>query len=58
MQYLGNFEPQHLHQIEALNPKLINPNHIERGKKLRLPGPTAQRMAENAKPAADKRNLR
>ena len=35
--YLGGFDSQRLHQIQALNPKLTNPNHIEVGQSIWLP---------------------
>ena len=38
-QYLGGYDPQRLRQIQALNPRLRNPDHIEAGQKLRLPVP-------------------
>jgi type II secretory pathway predicted ATPase ExeA len=37
VQYLGAYTPLRLHQIQALNPKLTNPDHIEIGQKIRLP---------------------
>ena len=38
VQYLGSYDSRRLHQIQALNPKLTNPNHIETGQRIRLPG--------------------
>jgi hypothetical protein len=37
-QYLGAFDGARLQQIKALNPWLTNPDHIEAGKELLLPG--------------------
>jgi general secretion pathway protein A len=39
MQYLGGFDQKRLHQIQVLNPKLTDPDHIEVGQNLWLPGP-------------------
>jgi general secretion pathway protein A len=41
VQYLGGFDLQRLHQIQALNPELIDPNFILAGQKIRLPGPAS-----------------
>jgi len=49
VQYLGGFDLQRLYQIQALNPKLTNPDHIEVGQKIRLPGPPPTRVANGAK---------
>ena len=38
VQYLGGFDLQRLHQIQALNPKLTDPDHIEIGQRIWLPG--------------------
>jgi hypothetical protein len=43
--YLGGFDQMRLHQIEALNPKLKDPGHVEIGQKLWLPGPTIDFLA-------------
>ena len=51
VQYLGSFDLQRLHQVEALNPRLTDPDHIEAGQQLRLPGPAA----ENARSVASAR---
>ena len=37
-QNLGNYDKAVLRQIQALNPRLKNPNHIESGRTIRLPG--------------------
>jgi hypothetical protein len=39
VQRWGNFDSQRLHQVEALNPWMTDPDHIEAGQKLRLPAP-------------------
>jgi hypothetical protein len=57
MQYLGGYDLQRLHQIQALNPKLTDPDHIEVGQKIWLPGPPPVRMASNATPPASVREL-
>jgi nucleoid-associated protein YgaU len=38
VQYLGGYDLHRLHQIQALNPKLTDPDHIEAGQKIWLPG--------------------
>lgn len=38
VQYLGGWDLQRLHQIQALNPKLTDPDHIEIGQRIWLPG--------------------
>jgi LysM repeat protein len=53
MQYLGNFDQQRLHQLQALNPTLSDPNDIQPGQKILLPGP----VAENATPPTNVRNI-
>jgi general secretion pathway protein A len=57
VQYLGGFDLKRLHQIQALNPKLTDPDHIEAGQKIWLPGPPPLSAAKNAAPPAYKRNL-
>ncbi|MGC2401304.1 MAG: AAA family ATPase [Acidobacteriaceae bacterium] len=57
IRYLGGFDLPHLHQIQRLNPKLTNPDHVEVGQKVWLPGPPntantpAQRSIEQAQDA-------
>jgi nucleoid-associated protein YgaU len=46
-QYLGGYDQQRLHQIQALNPRLTDPDHIETGQKIRLPGPTPASVAKD-----------
>ena len=48
--YLGGYDLQRLHQIQSLNPKLTNPDHIEVGQKIWLPGPPPAPVATNATP--------
>lgn len=48
VQYLRGFDLQRLHQIQALNPKLTNPDHIEIGQTIWLPGPTPAMVAKDA----------
>jgi hypothetical protein len=57
IKYLGSFDLQRLHQIQALNSKLTDPNHIETGQKLWLPGPPAVPVANNEKSRASVRKL-
>ena len=40
-QYLGGYDLQRLHQIQTLNPKLTDPDHIEVGQTIWLPGPSS-----------------
>jgi type II secretory pathway predicted ATPase ExeA len=58
MQYLGGFDLQRLRQIQALNPKLTDPDHIEVGQRIRLPGPPPMPVAKSATPPASVRKLR
>ncbi len=46
VQYLGGFDEKRLHLIQALNPRLTDPDHIEVGQKIWLPGPPSA-PAEN-----------
>jgi type II secretory pathway predicted ATPase ExeA len=55
IQHLGNFDLQRLHQVEALNPRLADPDHIEAGQKLWLPKPAVEPTAENATSVASAR---
>jgi len=55
-QYLGGYDIQRLHQIQALNPKLTDPDHIEVGQKIWLPGPPSGATEKGAKPASGMRN--
>ena len=55
VQHWGNFDSQRLHQVEALNPWMADPDHIEAGQKLRLPGPPAEQVTSNAAPVASGR---
>ncbi len=55
VQYLGGWDIQRLHQIQTLNPKLTDPDHIEIGQKILLPGPPPVSMATNATTSASLR---
>jgi general secretion pathway protein A len=55
VQHLGNFDSQRLHQVETLNPWMTDPDHIEAGQKLRLPGPPPEQATVNAAPVASGR---
>jgi type II secretory pathway predicted ATPase ExeA len=57
VQYLGGFDLQRLHQIQALNPKLNDPDHIEAGQKIWLPGAPPMPLTKNAMPPAGERKL-
>jgi len=54
LRYLGAYNPRVLNQILELNPRLTDPNHIEVGQRLRLPGQPTARLDESA---GDARNL-
>jgi hypothetical protein len=56
-QYLGSYDLQRRHQIQVLNPRLTDPDHIEVGQKIWLPGLLPVRMASNATPPASVRKL-
>ncbi len=56
-EYLGGFDAERLRQIQALNPELTNPNHIEIGQEITLPKTAPVPMAKNAAPQANERNL-
>jgi type II secretory pathway predicted ATPase ExeA len=49
-QYLGSFDEERLQQIKALNPWLTNPDRIQAGQELLLPGP---RPTEGESPVND-----
>jgi general secretion pathway protein A len=57
VEYLGEFDLHRLHQIEALNPMLADPDHIEAGQRLRLPGHEATSEAKGATIVASERIL-
>jgi type II secretory pathway predicted ATPase ExeA len=57
VQYLGGFDPQRLHQIQALNPNLTDPNIIIAGQKIRLPRPQPVPAAKSVTPPTDARKL-
>lgn len=48
VQYLGGYDVHRLHQIQALNPELTDPDFIVAGQKLRLPGPPPAATATSA----------
>jgi hypothetical protein len=56
MQYLGAYNEDVLNQIRALNPGIVNPNHIEAGQTIWLPASPATYVTNNA-PSANVRNL-
>lgn len=55
VQYLGGFDIRRLHQIQALNPGLTDPNFILAGQKLRLPGPSQVATETRATPSTNMR---
>ena len=55
IQHLGSFDLQRLHQVEALNPRITNLDHLETGQRLRLPGPRREVATQNATPLASER---
>jgi general secretion pathway protein A len=57
VQYLGGFDLHRLHQIQALNPELTDPDFIETGQKIWLPGPPPVSVANSATPTAKVREL-
>ena len=57
VQHLGEFNEIRLRQIRALNPELTNPNHVQAGQKIWLPGQTAPNVAQIAGNSTDARNL-
>jgi type II secretory pathway predicted ATPase ExeA len=57
VQYMGGFSLQRLHQIQALNPKLTDPDHIEAGQKIWLPGRSSVAVTRNGMPPASTRKL-
>jgi hypothetical protein len=57
VKYLGDFDLKRLHQIQALNPKLTDPDHIVTGQTIWLPGPPPVPVARNATPPANARKF-
>lgn len=57
VKYFGDFSPARLHQIQALNPTITNPDHIEAGQTIWLPGSATATFDQNAAPAPSARNL-
>lgn len=55
--YLGDFDSQRQRHIQALNPKLTDPDHIEAGQKIRLPGPPQVSAVNSVTPTAQVREL-
>jgi cell division septation protein DedD len=53
--HLGSYDANLLHQIEALNPTLDNPDLIQPGERIRLPGPRAKAalMSATSRPKAE-----
>lgn len=57
MQYFGDFNRDLVHQIQQLNPTLVNPDHIEAGQTLWLPKLQPTPVAVNATSPATVRNV-
>lgn len=57
VQCLGGYDLQRLHQIQALNRRLTNPDHIEVGQKIQLLGRPPVSLARDATPQASERML-
>ena len=57
VEYLGGFDLKRLHQIQALNPKLTDPDHIEVGQKIRLPVSPSVPVTRDATLQASARKL-
>jgi general secretion pathway protein A len=57
LKYLGNSDQQCLHQIQALNPKLVDPDHIEPGQQIWLPAPSEAFATKSPTLPANVRNL-
>jgi len=57
VEYLGGFDLKRLHQIQALNPKLTDPDHIEVGQKIRLPGSPSAPVTKDATLQASARKI-
>ncbi len=55
-QYLGGFDQKRLHQIQVLNPRLTNPDHIEVGQMIWLPGPRSALGEKSAALQSGERN--
>jgi type II secretory pathway predicted ATPase ExeA len=56
VKYLGGFDLDRLRRIQALNPKLTNPDHIEVGQEIWLPGSPSGPIEKGAKPPSGERN--
>jgi general secretion pathway protein A len=54
-QYLGGYDIQRVHRIQALNPKLTDPDHIEVGQKILLPGAPSGPVERGATPRSGER---
>lgn len=57
VRYLGEFNAERLRQIQALNPAMTNPDHIEPKQIIWLPGPPASSAPESAATPTDARGL-
>jgi type II secretory pathway predicted ATPase ExeA/cell division protein FtsN len=51
VKYLGGWDSQRMHQIQALNPELTDPDHIDVGQKIWLPGPPPVQAATSGTPS-------
>jgi general secretion pathway protein A len=57
VQYLGSYDLEHLRQIRKLNPDLANPDHIEVGQQIWLPGPAPRQVATGVTAPANVRRI-
>jgi type II secretory pathway predicted ATPase ExeA len=57
VQYLGSYDLKSLHQIQALNPKMTDPNRIEAGQRIWLPGTSPELLARNTALPVNERKL-
>jgi nucleoid-associated protein YgaU len=57
VKYLGGFDLKRLREIQALNPRLTDPNHIEVGQKIWIPSSIPAPTQDEMKPPAAERNL-
>jgi hypothetical protein len=46
-EYLGVSDERHLYQIRNLNPALVDPDQVESGRAIWLPGPRVTVVAKN-----------
>lgn len=57
VRYLGSFDSHLLHEMQMLNPKMVDPNLIQPGQKIRLPKPPPLPTKDNVTLQGHMRNL-